>query len=109
MVPASIRFVYATVPTREEGLALARQLVQERLVACGNVLGPMTSVYEWKGTLEQSEEFVLLLKTQAELAPRVLQRVAELHSYECPCVAELPVEGVHAPFAHWVVAQTKVG
>lgn len=104
---AELRFLYATVPTREEGLELARKLVEEQLVACGNVLGPMTSVYRWQGQLEQNDEFVLLLKTRAELVEAVLRRVAELHSYECPCVVELPVGRSHEPFAAWVAAQTR--
>lgn len=105
--PAAVRFLYVTVPHREEALTLARQLVRERLVACGNVLGALTSVYEWQGELEENEEVVLLLKTRAELVGEVTRRVAELHSYECPCIAELPIGAVHEPFAAWIGEQTK--
>lgn len=105
--PTPVRFLYVTVPNREEALTLAHRLVQERLVACGNVLGSLTSVYEWKGQLEQSDEVVLLLKTRAELVGETMRRVAELHSYECPCIAELPVAAVHEPFAAWIAEQTR--
>lgn len=107
MPPTAVRFLYVTVPNREEALTLAHRLVQERLVACGNVLGSLTSVYEWKGQLEQSDEVVLLLKTRAELVGETMRRVAELHSYECPCIAELPLGAVHDPFAAWIRSQTR--
>lgn len=105
-MPPEVRFLYVTVPERQVGLDLARQLVGEALVACGNLLGPVTSVYEWKGEQTESEELVLLLKTRKELVDRVSDRVAELHPYECPCIVELPLGAVHAPFAAWVAERT---
>lgn len=108
-MPPEVRFLYVTVPDREVGLGLAHQLVGEGLVACGNLLGPVTSVYEWNGQIEQGDELVLLLKTRAALVDRVLRRVVELHPYDCPCVAELPLGLVHPAFAAWVEERTAVG
>lgn len=102
------RFLYVTVSSRQEGVEIARQLVRERLAACGNLFGPTTSIYEWKGVLEENEEMVLLLKTRAELVQRAMERVVELHSYECPCVAELSLGTVHPAFAQWIGEQTSL-
>ncbi len=73
-------FCYVTCPDRDEALAIARALVDERLAACGNVLPGMVSIYRWEGAVHEAEEVVLILKTQARLARRVVERVRGLHS-----------------------------
>jgi periplasmic divalent cation tolerance protein len=100
-------FCYVTCPTREGALAIARQLVEERLAACGNVLDGMQSVYRWDGAVHETEEAVLILKIRAELVERVAARVAELHPYECPCVAALPVTGGHPAYLDWIARETR--
>ena len=99
-------FCYVTCPSAEEALSLARHLVDERLAACGNVLPGMRSVYRWQGEVQEADEAVLVLKTRAALAERLTRRVVELHGYECPCVAVLPVAGGHAAYLDWIVAET---
>ncbi len=98
--------LYVTAESREEALAIGRELVEERLVACANILDGMTSVYFWKEQVEQSEEAVLLLKTQQALVPRVIDRVQELHSYDCPCVLALPIQAGNPEFLQWITDET---
>lgn len=100
------RWVYMTAASREDALRLARDLVERRLAACANVLGPMTSVYRWKGETCEDEEVALVAKTRAELLDRLTARVAAVHGYECPCVVALPIAGGHAPFLTWLVDET---
>ncbi len=98
--------LYVTAESREEAVAIGRDLVEERVVACANVLDGMTSIYQWKNTVEQSDEAVLLLKTRQELVPRVIDRVQELHSYDCPCVIELPIRSGNPDFLQWITDET---
>ncbi|MCA9078492.1 MAG: divalent-cation tolerance protein CutA [Planctomycetaceae bacterium] len=98
--------LYVTTESREEALAIGRELVEERVVACANVLDGMTSVYHWKDTVEQADEAVLLLKTRQELVPRVMDRLQELHSYDCPCILELPIRSGNPGFLQWVTDET---
>lgn len=98
--------LYVTAERREEAIAIGRELVEERLVACANVLEGMTSIYHWKETVEQTEEAVLLLKTQQDLVPRIINRVQELHSYDCPCVIELPIRSGNPNFLQWITDET---
>lgn len=101
------RLIYVTAPTHDEALALAQALVGERLAACANVLGAVTSVYWWDGKLNQDAEVALVLKTRAELVEALTARVRELHSYDCPCVVALPIDGGNPAFLSWIVAETK--
>ncbi len=98
--------LYVTAESREEAIAIGRELVEERVVACANVLDGMTSIFHWKDAVEQSDEAVLLLKTRQELVPRVIDRVQELHSYDCPCVIELPIRSGNPEFLQWITNET---
>ena len=98
--------LYVTASSRDEALAIGRAAVEEQLAACANVLEGMTSIYRWQGQLEQSTECVLLLKTRSELVPRLIDRVRGLHSYECPCIVELPVTGGYPAYLQWIADST---
>ena len=98
--------LYVTAENREEAVAIGRELVEERLVACANVLDGMTSIYHWKDAIEQTGEAILLLKTRQELVPRVIDRVQVLHSYDCPCVVELPIKSGNPAFLRWITDET---
>ena len=98
---------YVTAGSRAEALAIGRALVEERLAACANVLDGMTSLYWWQGALEQASEAVLIVKTRTELVDPLTQRVKQLHSYECPCVAVLPVAGGNPDYLAWIARETR--
>ena len=102
-------FCYVTCPNYDEALAIARALVNERLAASGNVLPGAVSVYRWEGAVHEAEEVVLILKTRARLAQRVVERVQALHSYACPCVALLPVAGGNPAYLDWIRAEISEG
>ena len=76
--------VLTTLGADADAAALARTLVEERLAACVNVLPTMTSIYRWKGTVDQEREQQLLIKTSAEQIEALAARLSELHPYELP-------------------------
>lgn len=98
--------IYVTAPSRDEALSLARTLVEERLIACANVLDGMTSVYWWEGRVQQEPEAVMICKTRSDLAEAVITRVKELHSYACPCVVAMPISAGNQAFLAWIDAET---
>ncbi|NYZ11277.1 divalent-cation tolerance protein CutA [Azospirillum sp. RWY-5-1] len=106
MIPT---FVYMTAGTREEAERIGRALVEERLAACVNILPGMLSVYRWKGAVEQAEEVVLLAKTRRSNFTALAERVRALHSYEVPCIVELPLGQGDAPYLDWIAAETDLG
>ncbi len=103
---ASVVFVYVTAPTRDEALSIGRTLVEERLVACVNVLDGLRSLYWWEGKVQDEAEACFVAKTRADLAGRVVERVRQLHSYAVPCVVALPVAAGNPDFLDWVAAET---
>lgn len=98
---------YVAVTNEAEAMRIAERVVEERLAACGNIVSHMRSVYRWQGTLEKSEEAVLLLKTRRSLTKALTARLVELHSYEVPGVVVIPLEHVHEPYRSWVLDQTE--
>ncbi len=101
-----IRLIYITTDGPEEARAIGRALVEARLAACANVLGPMTSIFRWEGAVQEGEEAVLIVKTTAALVDALTAKVRELHSYDCPCIVALPVDGGNPAFLDWITAET---
>ncbi len=94
--------LYLTCANKDEAKTIARTLIDERLIACANILGKMTSVYRWEGTVVEDEEIAVLLKTRRDMAARATERVKELHSYDLPCVVGLPIQGGNPDFIGWL-------
>lgn len=106
-MPASqARIVLSTAGAEPQARSIARQLVDERLAACVNIVGPIRSIYRWRDAVEDEPEFLLLIKTRASLLGRVERRVIELHSYEVPEVLTLAPSGGSAAYLGWLLEST---
>ena len=99
--------IYVTTSTREEAVGIARQLVESRLAACANVLPAVTSVYWWRDALQEDSEAVLIVKTRRDLVGEVTAKVKELHSYDCPCVVSIHLEGGNEDYFEWIAKETR--
>ena len=96
------RVVLVTAPKGEVAESLVRRLVEEGIVACGNILPGVTSIFRWQGAVERETEALIVFKTTAAGAERLVRRVPELHPYDVPEVLVLGVESGHAPYLEWV-------
>lgn len=94
--------VLTTIGADADAAALACTLVAERLAACVNVLPPMTSVYRWKGQVEQDREQQLLIKTTAGRVAALEARLRALHAYEVPEFLVIRVTGGSDAYLHWL-------
>jgi len=99
------RMVWVTAGGRDEALAIGRTVVERRLAACANVIGPATSVYWWNGKMESEEEAVLVLKTVVANVTKLVDAIRSLHSYDCPSVSVLPIEGGNPDYLAWIAAE----
>lgn len=97
--------VFATFASTEEAERIGLQLVEERLAACVNILPEVRSIYRWQGAVETTTEAAAVLKTGADHAERLLQRLTELHSYENPAATVWPVQSAPPAYAAWVIEQ----
>jgi len=98
--------IYITAKDEEEARQIGKTLVEENLAACVNI-HPIKSIYRWEGQIQEDDETALFVKTKAELADEVIQRVKELHSYEVPCIVSLPIEPGYPAFLKWIEESTK--
>jgi periplasmic divalent cation tolerance protein len=99
MTHLEIRF---TIDDEAAADAIISALLIERLVACGQRIGPIRSRYWWSGSIEQSEEWLVLLKTRSELTHRVIDTIVERHPYETPEVLAVPIVAGHADYLDWI-------
>lgn len=83
---------------------LARQLVEEQLCACVNVVSGVRSFFRWEGKVDVADELLLVVKTTVDAAPRLQARLVALHAYQVPEVLELPVGGGLPAYLTWLAA-----
>ena len=102
----SVRLLLTTCPDEGTARGIARTLVEERLIACGNVLPGISSIYRWRGTIEEAAECLLLMKAPAERLDAVAERLHALHPYDVPELLVLDVERGAGPYLRWVVEET---
>ncbi len=94
--------VYAIFADAAEAERIGRQMVEERLAACVNILGSCRSIYRWQGAVESADETVAIFKTADDIADALITRIASLHSYDVPCVATWPIDKILGSYADWV-------
>jgi len=102
----SVVSVYAVFAAAAEAEHIGRQMVEERLAACINILGPVRSVYRWKGAVETADEVAAIFKTADRQADALITRIAALHSYDVPCVVTSPIDKILGSYADWVEGST---
>ena len=99
--------VTTTAATGEQADMLARELVQRRLAACVQVIGPIASTYPWQGNIETSEEWQCVAKTRRERFAEVEQIIRELHTYEVPEIIATPIVAGSAAYLEWIENETR--
>lgn len=100
--PQQALTVTTTTASREEADRLARELIDRRLAACVQVLGPITSIYRWQGVVENSEEWQCVAKTDGHHWESVRGALAELHSYDEPEIIAVPIAAGSASYLDWI-------
>ncbi|HUO61577.1 MAG TPA: divalent-cation tolerance protein CutA [Candidatus Acidoferrales bacterium] len=96
------RLLLTTTGSREQAQHLAHELVSRRLAACVNIVGPISSVYRWKGKVDGAEEYLLLIKTTAAEFAAIRDAILELHTYELPELLQLQIETGLADYLEWI-------
>lgn len=100
--------VYITVSSEAEAAKIAEALVNERLAACVNRIGPIQSTYLWQDKVHNDPEYLLMIKTRMSHVDQLSTRVQELHSYDLPEVIALPIQGGLPGYLDWIRTETQV-
>jgi periplasmic divalent cation tolerance protein len=94
--------VLTTVGSEAEARTIANALVERKLAACANILPRIQSIYRWQGKVEESEEYLLLVKTTEDQFAKLREAIAELHSYEIPECIALPISDGSEAYLKWI-------
>jgi len=98
----SVVTIYAIFADPAEAQRIGMTIVEEKLAACVNILGPCRSIYHWDGAIETATETPALFKTTLDQADALIARVTEMHSYSVPAIAVWPIERLPVDYADWV-------
>lgn len=101
--------IYCTVPNKKEGKEIAKKLVENKLVACVNIIDKIESVFSWNGELCEEKEALLMIKTKKELFIKVNAIIQKLHSYNVPEVIALPMVSADETYLKWIDHETREG
>ena len=94
--------VLITASSTEEAENIAKSLVEDKLVACVNIIPQITSIYWWEGKICKDEEVMLISKTKQSLFTAVMDRVKFLHSYEVPEIISFPISKGSPEYLNWI-------
>lgn len=94
--------IYITTSGEEESKQIAKTLLEERTVACANIIPSMKSFYWWEGEIEEDTESILILKTRSDKLDTLIKRVKDLHSYELPCILEISIQNGSKDYLKWL-------
>ena len=96
-----------TVPTIDEGQKIARNLVESKLAACVNIIKNISSIFRWKGEIEEDSEHLLLIKTTEEKSDLLIQKINEIHSYSEPECIGIKIEKGSETYLKWIKESVK--
>ncbi|MGC9346448.1 MAG: divalent-cation tolerance protein CutA [Candidatus Bathyarchaeales archaeon] len=91
-----------TAANREEAEKIARCLLDEKLIACANIIGPISSLFWWAGKVERAEEHILLMKSRRDMFEKLSETIRALHSYEVPEIIALPIVKGSSEYIEWI-------
>ena len=97
--------VVTTSETEEDAQTIATALVERRLAACVQIVGPIRSTYRWKDKIETAREWQCVVKTRGELYERVEEAVKGLHTYEVPEILAVPIVAASESYRRWIDEQ----
>ena len=102
LMDAEYIIVFVTTASKHEAEEIVQHLLGDKLIACGNIIGPVTSFFRWSEKVDRAEEYVALMKTRRDLFQRLSEVVKILHSYKVPEIVAVPVMEGSKDYLDWL-------
>ena len=99
------RVIISTYPNQKSIKKIAKDLVKNNLVACVNIT-QISSIYSWKGKIEDTPEFIAIFKTQSKNLKKLKLKIKESHPYEIPEIMEIKINSINQPYLKWLISST---
>ena len=99
--------VLVTASSKKEAEKISHRLLEQKLIACANIVGPVSSHFHWGGKVEAAEEFLVLMKSRRDLFEELSEQVRGLHSYEVPEILALPIVAGSEAYLDWLSGSLK--
>ncbi|MFY9270444.1 MAG: divalent-cation tolerance protein CutA [Candidatus Manganitrophaceae bacterium] len=99
--------VLITTPSKEEAEKIGRNLVEQKLAACVNIVSPISSIFSWKGNIQFEQESLMILKSRKGCFTKLAEEVKKQHSYSVPEIIALPLIEGSADYLHWIGENTR--
>lgn len=98
--------VFTTMDKEEDARRIAGLMIEKRFAACAQILGPISSIYRWKGKVEEAREWFCIFKTRRTLFQRLQDGIRTVHPYEVPEIVALPIESGSPEYLNWLREET---
>ena len=96
------RAILVTAANKKEARRIAKELVNNKLAACVNIIGEVESLFWWRGKIDSAKEVLLIIKSRKDKVPKIIRLVKSIHSYEIPEIISLPITTGFEPYLRWI-------
>ena len=94
--------VFMTASSKSEAKKIVRSLLEEKLIACANMIDSVSSVFWWQENIKEEKEVLVIMKSHQELFNKVSTRISEVHSYDTPEILALPIVDGSSQYLEWM-------
>lgn len=106
MINEKLCLVYVTTKDRTQAEMIVSVLLEDKLIACANIIPHALSYFIWEGKIDTQDESIIIMKTRDSLYSTIRDRISKIHSYRTPSILKLPVEACSQGFLNWVNDET---
>jgi periplasmic divalent cation tolerance protein len=101
--------IFTTVEHKEDAEKIAKILVEKRIAACVQIIGPLTSYFQWQGKLDSAQEYLCVIKSRNDLFPELEAVIKSLHPYEVPEILATPITHGGKDYLNWLADELESG
>ncbi|MCM8772249.1 MAG: divalent-cation tolerance protein CutA [Candidatus Omnitrophica bacterium] len=94
--------IFTTVPNKQTGEKILKILLEEKLVSCCQIIGPIESHYWWKGRIEKGKEYLILIKCRKSNFKKVEEKIRKNHPYQIPEIISFEISQISKDYKNYL-------